>query len=94
MVVAVGTASLYLPSIFSLKEKRSLVKSLIERIKARYNVSVAEQATMICMVVPKSVWRRCRPVVTTPNTKSKRCFASLKKPAPTWFGSDSDIESA
>ena len=42
MVVAIGTASLYLPSVFSLKEKRSLVKSLTERIKARYNVSVAE----------------------------------------------------
>lgn len=42
MLVAIGTASLHLPAVFSLKEKRSVVKSLIERIKARYNVSVAE----------------------------------------------------
>lgn len=42
MIVAIGTASLHLPVVFSLKEKRSVVKSLTERIKARYNVAVAE----------------------------------------------------
>ena len=42
MIVAVGTASLHLPAVFSLKEKRSIVKSITERIKSRYNVAVAE----------------------------------------------------
>ena len=41
MIVAVGTVSLHLPAVFSLKEKRSIVKSLTERIKSRYNVAVA-----------------------------------------------------
>ncbi len=42
MYVAVGTVSLYLPGIGSLKAKRSIVKSLLERIRARFNVSAAE----------------------------------------------------
>jgi len=42
MFVVIGTVSLHLPGIGSLKEKRSIVKSLLERIRARYNVSAAE----------------------------------------------------
>ena len=42
MLVAIGSASFHLPAVFSLKEKRAIIKSLTERIKARYNVSVAE----------------------------------------------------
>lgn len=44
MFVAVGTVSLYLPGVGSLKAKRTIVKSLLERIRARYNVSAAEIA--------------------------------------------------
>ncbi len=44
MFVAVGTVALYLPGVGSLKAKRSIVKSLLERIRARYNVSAAEIA--------------------------------------------------
>lgn len=36
------TAQLHLGPINSLKEKRSVVKSLIGRLKSRFNVSVAE----------------------------------------------------
>jgi len=36
------TAQLHLQAIRSLKEKRAIVKSLIERLKNRFNVSVAE----------------------------------------------------
>lgn len=42
MFVAIGTVTLHLPGIGSLKEKRSIIKSLLERIRARYNVSAAE----------------------------------------------------
>ncbi len=42
MLVGVMTAQLHLGPINSLKEKRSVVKSLIGRLKSRFNVSVAE----------------------------------------------------
>lgn len=36
------TVELSLGDIFSLKEKRQIIKSIIDRIKNRYNVSIAE----------------------------------------------------
>ncbi len=42
MIVGVMTAQLSLQGITSLKEKRSIVKSLIGRLQSRFNISVAE----------------------------------------------------
>ena len=42
MIVGVLTAHLHLNGIGSLKEKRSIVKSLIGRLKSRFNISVSE----------------------------------------------------
>ena len=42
MIVGVMTAQLSLQGITSLKEKRSIVKSLIGRLKSRFNISIAE----------------------------------------------------
>jgi len=42
MIVGVMTAQLHLQGIRSLKEKRGIVKSLIGRLKSRFNVSVSE----------------------------------------------------
>jgi uncharacterized protein YlxP (DUF503 family) len=42
MMVGVLTAQLHLQGVSSLKEKRSIVKSLIGRLKSRFNVSVSE----------------------------------------------------
>ena len=42
MIVGVMTAQLSLQGIDSLKGKRSIVKSLIGRLKSRFNISVAE----------------------------------------------------
>jgi hypothetical protein len=44
MVVAVQTFALSLPGCGSLKEKRMVVKSIKDRIRHRFNVSVAETA--------------------------------------------------
>ena len=40
--VAVGTVELHLPDVDSLKGKRHTLKGLKERVRARYEVSVAE----------------------------------------------------
>jgi uncharacterized protein len=42
MIVGVLTAQLHLQGVSSLKEKRSIVKSLIGRLKSRFNVSISE----------------------------------------------------
>jgi uncharacterized protein YlxP (DUF503 family) len=42
MVVGVMTTQLRLHGIVSLKEKRSIVKSLIGRLKSRFNISASE----------------------------------------------------
>ena len=42
MIVGVMTAQLHMQGITSLKQKRGIVKSLIGRLKTRFNVSVSE----------------------------------------------------
>lgn len=51
MLVAVCQIELYLPAATSLKEKRQVVKSIIGRIQAKVNASVAE-------VDFQEVWQR------------------------------------
>lgn len=42
MKIGVARVTLYLPECDSLKEKRSLVKPVIERIRRQFHVSIAE----------------------------------------------------
>jgi len=42
MIVGVMTAHLSLLGVTSLKGKRSIVKSLVGRLKSRFNISIAE----------------------------------------------------
>lgn len=42
MIVGVMTAQLHMQGIASLKEKRSIVKSVVGRLKSRFNISIAE----------------------------------------------------
>jgi len=42
MVIGVLTIKLYLGEIFSLKEKRHVVKSIVERLRNKFNISCAE----------------------------------------------------
>jgi len=42
MIVGVMTTQLHMQGITSLKEKRSIVKSLIGRLKAKFNISISE----------------------------------------------------
>ncbi|MFO7169935.1 MAG: DUF503 domain-containing protein [Chloroflexota bacterium] len=44
MIVASCLITLHLPGVHSLKEKRSIVKSLLGRMRSRFNVSAAEVA--------------------------------------------------
>ena len=42
MIVGVMTAQLSMQGVTSLKGKRSIVKSLIGRLKSRFNISISE----------------------------------------------------
>lgn len=42
MIIAILEIRLYAPWVHSLKEKRMIVKSLIGKIKNKFNVSIAE----------------------------------------------------
>lgn len=42
MVIGIIKMELSLHEVFSLKEKRHIIKSIIERIKSRFNTSIAE----------------------------------------------------
>ena len=52
MIVGFLTLDLHIPEANSLKSKRVVVKSLIDRIKNKFNVSVAE-------VDAQNLWQRC-----------------------------------
>ena len=42
MIVAIGTFNLHFPEVHSLKEKRQVLRCLIDRVRAKFNVSIAE----------------------------------------------------
>jgi hypothetical protein len=42
MIVGICTIELFLPDNGSLKDKRQVLKSLMDRIKRRFNVAIAE----------------------------------------------------
>ncbi|MGI6578599.1 MAG: DUF503 domain-containing protein [Eubacteriales bacterium] len=42
MIIEAATIKLYAPWVHSLKEKRMVVKSLIDRVKKKFNISIAE----------------------------------------------------
>jgi hypothetical protein len=51
MIVGLLTLDLHIPEANSLKSKRMVIKSLTDRIKSRFNVSVAE-------VDANNLWQR------------------------------------
>ncbi len=42
MIIGVMTANLHLQGIGSLKEKRSIIKSVMGRLQSRFNISISE----------------------------------------------------
>ena len=44
MLVAIGTFEMHFPEVHSLKEKRQILRSLIDRVRAKFNASIAEVA--------------------------------------------------
>jgi uncharacterized protein YlxP (DUF503 family) len=66
MVIALCTIDLHLPGANSLKDKRSVLKSVIHRVRREFNVSIAE-------VEQQDVWRSAVLAVVT--VSSDRAYA-------------------
>ena len=60
MIVGVRTIELHIPGCRSLKEKRFVIKSLRDKLRARFNVSVAE-------VDHQNLWQRSTIAVVAVN---------------------------
>lgn len=65
MIVGVAGWELEITGARSLKEKRSVVRSLKDRLRARFNVSVAETAY-------QDVWQRAEITVSTVAADQRR----------------------
>ncbi|NLO22426.1 MAG: DUF503 domain-containing protein [Syntrophomonadaceae bacterium] len=52
MYVVYGEITLFLPYCSNLKEKRKIILSIVERIRKRFNISIAE-------VDEHELWQRC-----------------------------------
>ena len=51
MIVAIGTFDLHFPVVHSLKGKRQILRCVIDRIRSKFNASVAE-------VEDQNLWQR------------------------------------
>jgi uncharacterized protein YlxP (DUF503 family) len=71
MVVAVATVALGLPETASLKDKRRIRQSLVTRLRARYNVAVAE-------VADQESWGRLTLGIACVSTEAGHAHAMLE----------------
>lgn len=74
MVVGLLVLELHFPGARSLKDKRQALRSLEQKIRNRWNVSVAE-------VEHQDLWQRARLAVVTVNTDHGHLEATLESVA-------------
>lgn len=70
--VAVGTVELHLPDVGSLKEKRHVLKGVKERVRQRFEVSVAE-------VDHQDTWQRATLAVACVSPDSRHANQVVSK---------------
>jgi len=70
VVVGLLTLELFLPDAHSLKDKRSLVRPLIQRLRRDWNVSVTE-------VGHQDAWQRATLAVASVNTSTPQVHHTL-----------------
>lgn len=70
MVVGLLTGELHFPDNHSLKEKRMILRKILERLRQKLNVSVAE-------VEHQDLWQRSRIAVACVNTTARGANSTL-----------------
>jgi uncharacterized protein YlxP (DUF503 family) len=74
VVIGLLTLDLHFPGARSLKDKRQALRSLEERIRHRFNVSIAE-------VEHQDLWQRARIAVVSVNTDHAHLESTLQSVA-------------
>ena len=74
MVIGLLTLDLHFPGARSLKDKRHVLRGLVERLRKRFNVSVAE-------VEHQDLWQRAGLAVVAVNTDQGHLEATLSSVA-------------
>jgi len=72
MIVGVCKVELYIPEANSLKAKRKVIKSLKDRVRNKFNISIAE-------VELQDLWQRAILGVVTVSNDKKQVDAVLSK---------------
>ena len=72
MIVGVCKVELYIPEANSLKAKRKVIKSLKDRVRKKFNVSIAE-------VELQDLWQRAILGVVTVSNDKKQVDATFSK---------------
>jgi len=72
MIVGVCKVELYIPEANSLKAKRKVIKSLKDRVRKKFNVSIAE-------VELQNLWQRAILGVATVSNDKKQIDATFSK---------------
>jgi uncharacterized protein YlxP (DUF503 family) len=72
MIVGVCKIELYIPESNSLKAKRKVIKSLKDRVRKKFNVSIAE-------VELQNLWQRAILGVATVSNDKKQVDAAFSK---------------
>ncbi len=77
MIIASCVVTLELAGVFSLKEKRSIIKSILKRLPQKFNVAVAE-------VDHQDVWGTAVIALVTVGNDAARLHSQLQK-AVSWL---------
>ncbi len=72
MIIGACTITLQLYGLRSLKEKRSIVKSVLARMRSKFNVAAAEVDARITTAGRCLAWSASRPAASTPEASSMR----------------------
>jgi uncharacterized protein YlxP (DUF503 family) len=70
--VALGTVELHLPDVLSLKDKRHVLKGLKQRVRARFEVAVAE-------VDHQDMWQRATLAIAYVSADSRHANEVVSK---------------
>jgi uncharacterized protein YlxP (DUF503 family) len=72
MIIGACRIKLYLPGVFSLKEKRSRLKPLLNDLRRQFNVAVAE-------IGSQDVWQSAEIAIVAVANESKHIYTVLEK---------------
>lgn len=72
MIIGACTIQLYLPGVFSLKEKRGLLKPLLAQLRRQFEVAAAE-------VGQNDTWQSAEIAVVAVSNKAGHIYAVLEK---------------